>query len=162
LILGGGGARQKISDNIFPTWQKQHLHIELRNERKVALLTRRNGHRNMRLSSHKWFVIGPKLERLSFTKMAKMANGGESRQHFTIKRGVVRLSVGQFERKVTKGLPMVTQFLLHNATNMSIRGVSGERKFCMWGGVLERHHRSKEAFCVLESLLCLVSPLQRS
>jgi hypothetical protein len=32
-----------------------------------------------RQSSHKWFVISPKLERLTVTKMAKMENGGKSR-----------------------------------------------------------------------------------
>jgi hypothetical protein len=32
-----------------------------------------------RQSSQKWFVISPKLERLTVTKMAKMENGGKSR-----------------------------------------------------------------------------------
>ncbi len=35
---GVGKARQKIGNNVFQTWQIQHLHIDLRNESQMALL----------------------------------------------------------------------------------------------------------------------------
>ncbi len=112
-IPGGGGGggwgreRQKISNNVFQTLQIQHLHIELKNESQVALMGR-NGDENTGQSCHQWFVISLELERLSFTKMRKMANCGESCQQFTVKVGVARLHVSQLAGKETKGLPMVT------------------------------------------------------
>jgi hypothetical protein len=63
-------------------------------------------------------------------------------------------------RKKSKGLPMDAWFLLHNISDMSVRYVSGERKFCCWGGVLQRHHRSQELFSFLERILSRSSPLQ--
>ncbi len=67
------------------------------------MLTRRNWDGNTRQSHHKWFVIAPKLVRSSLTKMAKMADGGKSCQHSTIKRGVARLCVSQFQEKKPRG-----------------------------------------------------------
>jgi hypothetical protein len=55
---------------------------------------------------------------------------------------------------------MVSRFLLHDPSDMSIRGVSGERKFSVWGRVLEWHRRHQEAFCILEGLLSRSGPLQ--
>jgi hypothetical protein len=65
-----------------------------------------------------------------------------------------RLRVGQFFGKETKRSPMVPRFLLHDATDMSAVGVSGKRKFSMWGGMLEGYCRGQEVFCILESTLC--------
>ncbi len=62
---------------------------------------------NTRQSCHKWFVISPKLERSSFTKMMKMPNCGESCQQFTVKSGVVILRVCQFAREKNKRSPEV-------------------------------------------------------
>jgi hypothetical protein len=56
---------------------------------------------------------------------------------------------------------MVPGFLLHDAPDMSIRGVSGKKKFGLRGRMLEGNRRRKEAFCILGSLLCHGSPLQR-
>ncbi len=56
---------------------------------------------------------------------------------------------------------MVPRFLLHDTTDMSIGGISGKRKLSLWGGMLEGYHRSQEALCILESLLCRGGPLQR-
>ncbi len=55
---------------------------------------------------------------------------------------------------------MVPRFPMHDAADMSIGGVSGKRKFSMWGGMLEGYRRSQEAFCIVESLLCRGGPLQ--
>ncbi len=55
---------------------------------------------------------------------------------------------------------MVLGFLLHDSSDVSIGGVSGERKLSIWGGVLEWHRRRQEAFCLLESLLSGGGPLQ--
>ncbi len=48
---------------------------------------------------------------------------------------------------------MVFGFLLHDSSDVSIGGVSGERKLSIWGGVLEWHRRCQEVFGLLESLL---------
>jgi hypothetical protein len=61
----------------------------------------------------------------------------------------------------TKGPPMVSRFLLHDPSNMSIGGVSGERKLSIWGRVLEWHSRHQEAFCILQGLLSKSVPLKR-
>ncbi len=63
--------------------------------------------------------------------------------------------------KKSKGPPMVARFLLYDPSNMSIGGVSGKRKFSIWGGMLEGHCRCQEALCILECLLCRGGPLQR-
>ncbi len=55
---------------------------------------------------------------------------------------------------------MVVGFLLHDASDVSVGGVSGERKFVIWGGVLKRYRRRQEAFGLLESLLSGGVPLQ--
>jgi hypothetical protein len=55
---------------------------------------------------------------------------------------------------------MVFGFLLHDSSDASIGGVSGERKLSIWGEVLEWHGRRQEAFCFLESLLSGGGPLQ--
>jgi hypothetical protein len=55
---------------------------------------------------------------------------------------------------------MIFGFLLHDSSDVSIGGVSGERKLSIWGEVLEWHRRRQEAFCLLESLLSSGSPLQ--
>jgi hypothetical protein len=55
---------------------------------------------------------------------------------------------------------MVFEFLLHDSSNVSIGGISGERKLSIWGGVLEWHRRRQEAFGLLESLLSGGDPLQ--
>jgi hypothetical protein len=57
--------------------------------------------------------------------------------------------------------PMVSRFLLHDPSDMSIGGVSGERKSGIWGRMLEWHRRcQEEAFCILEGLLSGSGPLQ--
>ncbi len=56
---------------------------------------------------------------------------------------------------------MVARFLLHDPSNMSIRGMSGERKLSIGGRVLEWHLRRQEAFCLLEGDLSGSGPLQR-
>jgi hypothetical protein len=77
-------ARQKISNNVFQTWQIQYLHIELRNESQMTLLAGQNWDGDTRQSCHRWFVISPKLKRSSFTKWrkwriaAKAANNSQS------------------------------------------------------------------------------------
>jgi hypothetical protein len=55
---------------------------------------------------------------------------------------------------------MVFGFLLHDSSDVSIGGVSGEGKLSIWGGVLEWHRRRQEAFGPLESLLSGGGPLQ--
>jgi hypothetical protein len=64
---------------------------------------------------------------------------------------------------VSKGPPGVSRFLLHDPSDMdmSIGGIGGERKFSIWGRVLEWHRRRQEAFCILEGLLSGSGPLQR-
>jgi hypothetical protein len=47
---------------------------------------------------------------------------------------------------------MVSRFLLHGHSDMSIGGVSGERNFGIGGRVLERHRCCQEAFCLLEGM----------
>jgi hypothetical protein len=69
--------------------------------------------------------------------MVKMSNCGKSCQQLMVKGGVARLCVSQFARKKNKGPPTVARFLLHDPSDMSIKGVSGKRKFCIWGGMLE-------------------------
>jgi hypothetical protein len=147
---GGGGEGR---DNVFQSWQIQHLHIELRNESQMALLAGQNGNRNTSQSCQKWFVISPKLKRSSFTKMAKMPNYSESCQQFTEKSGV------GLEKK-SKRSPMVSRFLLHDPSDMSIGGISGKRKLNIWGGMLEGHRHCEEVFYILECLLCRGGPLQ--
>ncbi len=101
-----------------------------------------------------------KVGRIVLHKMAKMPNGGKSCQELMVKSGVARFRVSQFARKETKGSPMVGRFLLHDPYDMSIRGVSGKRKFCIWVGMLEGYRRCREGFCILECLLCRCGPLQ--
>jgi hypothetical protein len=48
---------------------------------------------------------------------------------------------------------MVVGFLLHDASDVGVGGVSGERKFGIWGRVLKRYRRRHEAFGLLEGLL---------
>ncbi len=55
---------------------------------------------------------------------------------------------------------MVFGFLLHDSSDMSIGGVSGERKLNIWGRVLEWHCCRQEAFGLLEGLLSGGGPLQ--
>jgi hypothetical protein len=55
---------------------------------------------------------------------------------------------------------MVPRFLLHDLSDIGIRGVSGKGKLSIWGGGLEWHRRSQEALCILESLLSGGSPLE--
>jgi hypothetical protein len=55
---------------------------------------------------------------------------------------------------------MVLGFLLHDSSDKSIGGVSGERKLSIWGKMLKWHRRRQEAFGSLESLLSGGSPLQ--
>jgi hypothetical protein len=50
---------------------------------------------------------------------------------------------------------MVHRFLLRDATDKRIGGVSGKRKLSLWGGMLEGYHHGQKALCILESLLCL-------
>ncbi len=123
------------------------------------LLAGRNGIGNSRQSGHKWFVISPKLERSSFTKMAKMPDCGESCQQFMVKRGVKRLRVSQLAEKKSKRSLMVSRFLLQDPSNMRIGGVSGKRKLSIWGGCW-RGSRCQEVFCILERHLCQGGPLQ--
>jgi hypothetical protein len=56
---------------------------------------------------------------------------------------------------------MVSRFLLHDLSVMSIGGVSGKRKFGIGGSVLEWHRCRQEAFRMLESPLSGSGPLQR-
>jgi hypothetical protein len=56
---------------------------------------------------------------------------------------------------------MISRFLLHDPSDMSIGGVSDERKLSIWGRVLEWHCRRQEAFCNLKCLLSGSGPLQR-
>jgi hypothetical protein len=55
---------------------------------------------------------------------------------------------------------MILGFLLHDPSDVSIGGVSGEKKFSIWGRVLKWHRRCQEAFGSLESLLSGGGPLQ--
>jgi hypothetical protein len=55
---------------------------------------------------------------------------------------------------------MVSRFLLHDPSDMSIGGVSGERKLSVGGRVLEWHCRHQEAFPVLEGLLSKSGPVR--
>ncbi len=50
---------------------------------------------------------------------------------------------------------MITQFLLHKAADMSIGGIRARESFACGEGCW-----SSTAFCILESFLCLVGPLQ--
>ncbi len=142
---------KKISNDIFQNGQTQNLHNEFGNESQMGLLSRRNGGRNTRQSGHKWFVVSSQLKGATFTKMAKMPDCCMCSQQFTIKRGVLRLCVGQFFGKETKWSLMVPRFLLHGPADMSFVGVGGMRKFSIWGRMLEGY---QEEFCILESLLC--------
>ncbi len=56
---------------------------------------------------------------------------------------------------------MVSWFLLHDPSDISNGGVSGQRKLSIWGRMLEGHRRHQEAFSILESLLGKSGPLQR-
>ncbi len=132
--------------HVFHTRQIQHLHIEFGNESQMVLLLRRNGGRN-----------APQLKSMTFTKMAKMPDCCMCSQQFTIKRGVTRLRVSQFSGKETKWSPMVSRFLLHDAADISIGGVSGKRKFSLWDEMSGGYRHS----CILESLLCRSGPFQR-
>ncbi len=55
---------------------------------------------------------------------------------------------------------MVVGFLLHDASDVGVGGVSGERKFGIWGRVLKWYRRHQEAFGLLEGLLNGGGPLQ--
>ncbi len=126
----------------------------------MALLSQRNGSGYARQSGHKQLVICPRLKSVTFTKMAKMPDCCMCSQQFTIKRGVIGLRVGQFSGKETKWSPMVPRFLLQDVADMSIRGVSGKRKFSLRGGMLEGYRRCQEALCILESLPCRGGPFE--
>ncbi len=55
---------------------------------------------------------------------------------------------------------MVSRSLLHDPSDKSIRGVSGEKKLSIWGRVLEWHCRRQEAFFILEDFQSGSGPLQ--
>jgi hypothetical protein len=59
----------------FANRQIKHLHIELRNERLVALLAWQNRGFDSKQSSDQRLVVNSKLERTTFTKMANVADG---------------------------------------------------------------------------------------
>jgi hypothetical protein len=44
--------------------------------------------------------------------------------------------------------------------DMGTGGISGQRKFSIWGRMLEGYHRRQETFFILECLLCGNGPLQ--
>jgi hypothetical protein len=69
--------------------------------------------------------------------MAKRPDCSENCQQFTVKSGVARLCVSQLAAGKSKGSPMVSRFLLHDPSDISIRGVSGNKKLSIWGGMLE-------------------------
>jgi hypothetical protein len=157
---GGGRERQKISNNRFSN---------------LADTTSAHWTRKWKPSG----VDGAKWGRKHGTKLSPVVcdqsragkivvnkneeNGELWRKLPTIhsQSGVARLHVSQLAGKESKGLPMVTWFLLLDAADMGIGGVSGGRKFCIGGGALEWYRCSKEALCILECLLCLVCALQR-
>ncbi len=58
----------KIGDNVLLAREVKHLHIDLRNECQVVLLTRKNGGSDSRQGSHLRLVVLPKQERKTFTK----------------------------------------------------------------------------------------------
>ena len=55
---------------------------------------------------------------------------------------------------------MVAIFLLHDAPDVGIGGISCQRMFCIWGGVLQWYRRNKEAFGLFNSRRCHVGPSQ--
>ncbi len=55
---------------------------------------------------------------------------------------------------------MVAWFLLHNASDVGIGGVSGEGKFCCWRRMLQRYRGSQESLNFLKRLLGCGGPLQ--
>jgi hypothetical protein len=55
---------------------------------------------------------------------------------------------------------MISRFLLHDSSDMSIGGISGKRKLSIWGRVLDWHRRCSEALSLLKSLLNGGGPLQ--
>jgi hypothetical protein len=71
----GEGGRQKMCNSIFYARQIQHLHIEFRNKSQMSLLLWGNRGCDTRQCRDKRFVVCPKLERTTLTKMTKMLNG---------------------------------------------------------------------------------------
>jgi hypothetical protein len=69
--------------------------------------------------------------------------------------------VCEFGGKEAKWPPMVSQFLLHDPSDMGIKSVSGQGKLSVWGRMLEWHCRCQEAFSTLEGLLGRNGRLQR-
>jgi hypothetical protein len=120
----------------FSNRAEQHLHIEFINESQMALLPWQNWGRNTRQCSHKWFVVCPHLKSMTFTEMATMPDCCMCSQKIMVKRGVTRLRVSQLSGEKTKWSPMGPRFLLHDAADMSIGGVTGKVKFSLWGRML--------------------------
>ncbi len=54
---------------------------------------------------------------------------------------------------------MVSRFLLHDSSDMSIGGISGKRKLSIWGRGLDWHRCHLEALWLLKSLLSSGGPL---
>jgi hypothetical protein len=94
------------------------------------------------------------LKSVTFTKKAKCLIAACTANNSRPIRGVTWLRVGQLSGKETKWPPMVPRFLLKNIADKPIGGLSGKRKFSLWGGMLEGYRHGQEAFCILESLLC--------
>ncbi len=89
----------------------------------------------------KGFVVSPKLEQTTFTKIMKVLDFCLSSQQLVIESRITGFGIGQLAGKKTKGVPIVSRFLLHDPSEMGIKGISGKRKFSCWGGMLEWHRR---------------------
>jgi hypothetical protein len=88
------------------------------------------------------FVAKRQLKSTTFTKIAEMSDCCMCSQQFTIKHEVTKLCVSQFSGEKTERSPMVFWFLLHDTADMSIWGIGGNRKFSVWGSMLEGYPRS--------------------
>ena len=71
----------------------------------------------------KRFVVSKQSERTTFEEETEMANREKNSQKFTIKSGVTGLRRRKLFGIKGKGLPMATDLLLKDSTNMGVRSV---------------------------------------
>jgi hypothetical protein len=157
---GGVGRDKKSATTFFKPGRYNTCTLNSEMKAKWHCCYSKMGQKHETMQSRAGFVVCPQLKSMTFREMAKMPDCCVCSQQFTINHGVTRLRVRQFSGEKINYSPMVPRFLLHDSTDISIGGVSGKRKFSLWGRMLAGYRCGYEVFCILESLLCRSGSLQ--
>ena len=84
-------------------------------------------------------MVSEQSERTTFKKETEMTNREENGQKFTVKSRITRFSRRKFLRIKGKGLPMATDLLLKDSTNMGVRSIRGQRQMGRRNRMMKRN-----------------------